>query len=106
VSHPAAAGGGSGHEPTHAGLVGVGLLTASVAGEVFASPSAAAVLAAIRAVTGPPGCLIVINNYTGERQASERDLPSATPAVQAFLCCAVQASIFDTALQATGCISA
>lgn len=51
-------GGGSGHEPAHAGYVGAGMLAAAVCGEVFASPSAEAVLAAIRAVTGPQGCLL------------------------------------------------
>jgi dihydroxyacetone kinase len=60
-------GGGSGHEPAHAGLVGRGLLTAAVCGEVFASPSVDAVLAAIVAVTGPAGCLLVVKNYTGDR---------------------------------------
>ena len=42
-------GGGSGHEPAHAGFVGKGMLTAAVCGEVFASPSVEAVLAALRA---------------------------------------------------------
>ncbi len=60
-------GGGSGHEPAHAGLVGKGLLTAAVCGDVFASPSVDAVLAAIVAVTGPAGCLLVVKNYTGDR---------------------------------------
>ncbi|MGY2052114.1 dihydroxyacetone kinase subunit DhaK [Methylobacterium sp. JK268] len=60
-------GGGSGHEPAHAGLVGPGLLTAAVCGDVFASPSVDAVLAAILAVTGPAGCLLVIKNYAGDR---------------------------------------
>lgn len=60
-------GGGSGHEPSHAGLVGAGLLTAAVCGDVFASPSVDAVLAAIVAVTGPAGCLLVVKNYTGDR---------------------------------------
>lgn len=49
------AGGGSGHEPAMAGYVGRGMLAAAVCGEVFASPSEDAVLAAIRAVTGPAG---------------------------------------------------
>ena len=44
------AGGGSGHEPAHAGFVGPGLLTAAVCGEVFASPSVDAVFAAIMAL--------------------------------------------------------
>jgi ATP-dependent dihydroxyacetone kinase len=60
-------GGGSGHEPAHAGFVGVGMLTAAVCGEVFASPSVDAVLAGILAVTGPMGCLLVVKNYTGDR---------------------------------------
>ncbi len=46
-------GGGAGHEPAHAGFVGPGMLTAAVCGDVFASPSAAAVLAAIRQVFLP-----------------------------------------------------
>ncbi len=60
-------GGGSGHEPAHAGFVGEGMLTAAVCGEVFASPSVDAVLAGILAVTGPAGCLLIVKNYTGDR---------------------------------------
>jgi dihydroxyacetone kinase len=60
-------GGGSGHEPAHAGYVGPGMLTAAVAGEVFTSPSVDAVLAAIRLVTGSGGCLLIVKNYTGDR---------------------------------------
>jgi len=60
-------GGGSGHEPAHAGFVGTGMLTAAVCGEVFASPSVDAVLAGILAVTGEPGCLLIVKNYTGDR---------------------------------------
>jgi dihydroxyacetone kinase len=60
-------GGGAGHEPAHAGFVGEGLLTAAVSGEVFTSPSVDAVLAAIRAVAGPAGVLLVVKNYTGDR---------------------------------------
>ena len=60
-------GGGSGHEPAHAGFVGKGLLTAAVCGEVFASPSVEAVLAGILAVTGEAGCLLIVKNYTGDR---------------------------------------
>lgn len=60
-------GGGSGHEPAHAGFVGQGLLTAAVCGDVFASPSVDAVLAAILAVTGDAGCLLIVKNYTGDR---------------------------------------
>jgi dihydroxyacetone kinase len=60
-------GGGSGHEPAHAGYVGQGMLTAAVAGEVFTSPSVDAVLAAIRASAGPAGALLIVKNYTGDR---------------------------------------
>ncbi|MEO1470905.1 MAG: dihydroxyacetone kinase subunit DhaK [Pseudomonadota bacterium] len=60
-------GGGSGHEPSHAGFVGQGMLTAAVCGEVFASPSVDAVLAGILAVTGSAGCLLIVKNYTGDR---------------------------------------
>ena len=60
-------GGGSGHEPSHAGFVGKGMLTAAVCGEVFASPSVEAVLAGILAVTGDAGCLLIVKNYTGDR---------------------------------------
>ena len=60
-------GGGSGHEPAHAGFIGEGMLSAAVCGEVFASPSAEMVLQAIRAVAGPAGCLLIIKNYTGDR---------------------------------------
>lgn len=60
-------GGGSGHEPAHAGFVGPGMLTAAVCGDVFASPSVDAVLAGILAVTGEAGCLLIVKNYTGDR---------------------------------------
>ncbi|MBS7456996.1 dihydroxyacetone kinase subunit DhaK [Coralloluteibacterium stylophorae] len=60
-------GGGSGHEPAHAGFVGRGMLTGAIAGEVFASPGVEAVLAAIRACADAPGVLLIIKNYTGDR---------------------------------------
>jgi dihydroxyacetone kinase len=60
-------GGGSGHEPAHAGYVGRGMLSAAVAGEVFTSPSPDAVLAALRATSGPHGALLIVKNYTGDR---------------------------------------
>jgi ATP-dependent dihydroxyacetone kinase len=60
-------GGGSGHEPSHAGFVGKGMLAAAVCGDVFASPSVDAVLAGILAVTGKAGCLLIVKNYTGDR---------------------------------------
>src|SRR5690606_6998663 len=60
-------GGGSGHEPAHAGYVGPGMLSAAVVGDVFTSPSTDAVLAGIRAVAGPAGALLIVKNYTGDR---------------------------------------
>ncbi|GBQ14337.1 dihydroxyacetone kinase subunit DhaK [Swaminathania salitolerans] len=60
-------GGGSGHEPAHAGFVGKGMLTGAVCGALFASPGVDAILAAICAVTGEAGCLLVVKNYTGDR---------------------------------------
>ncbi|XP_024991779.1 putative 3,4-dihydroxy-2-butanone kinase isoform X3 [Cynara cardunculus var. scolymus] len=60
-------GGGSGHEPAHAGFVGDGMLTAAICGDIFASPPVASILAGIRAVTGPMGCLLIVKNYTGDR---------------------------------------
>jgi len=60
-------GGGSGHEPAHAGYVGEGMLTAAIAGDVFTSPSVDAVLAAIRAAAGPKGAVLIVKNYTGDR---------------------------------------
>lgn len=60
-------GGGSGHEPAHAGYVGEGMLTAAICGDVFASPPVDSILAGIRAVTGPMGCLLIVKNYTGDR---------------------------------------
>src|SRR6266446_2870903 len=47
-------GGGSGHEPAHAGYVGKGMLSAAIAGEVFTSPSSDTVFSAIQAVAGKP----------------------------------------------------
>ncbi|XP_017694439.1 PREDICTED: triokinase/FMN cyclase [Lepidothrix coronata] len=62
-------GGGSGHEPAHAGYVGKGMLTGVVAGAVFTSPSVGSVLAAIRvlAQAGAVGILLIVKNYTGDR---------------------------------------
>ena len=60
-------GGGSGHEPAHAGYVGAGMLTAAVAGDVFTSPSVDVILEGIRAVTGRAGAVLIVKNYTGDR---------------------------------------
>jgi len=60
-------GGGSGHEPAHAGYIGAGMLSAAVAGEVFTSPDTDSIFAGIKAVAGKPGALLVVKNYTGDR---------------------------------------
>ena len=59
-------GGGSGHEPTHGGYVGTGMLDAAVAGDVFTSPTPDAVYEAIKAVDSGQGVFLVIKNYTGD----------------------------------------
>jgi dihydroxyacetone kinase len=60
-------GGGSGHEPAHAGYIGEGMLDAAVIGEVFTSPDSDSVFAAIKAVAGRAGAVLVVKNYTGDR---------------------------------------
>lgn len=59
-------GGGSGHEPSHGGFVGYGMLDAAVCGEVFTSPTPDQVYEAIKEVNGENGVLLVIKNYTGD----------------------------------------
>ncbi|KAJ1650298.1 hypothetical protein IWQ61_008864 [Dispira simplex] len=60
-------GGGSGHEPTHAGFVGPGMLSAAVAGQVFASPSSSQILCALHRCASPRhGTLVIVKNYTGD----------------------------------------
>lgn len=63
-------GGGSGHEPSHAGWIGAGMLSGAILGGIFASPSVSAVLASIRAAASTnnnKGVLLVVKNYTGDR---------------------------------------
>lgn len=59
-------GGGSGHEPAHAGFVGKGMLDAAVCGDVFASPSQIQVYQAIKSCDNPNGVLLIIKNYSGD----------------------------------------
>ncbi|WP_080873330.1 dihydroxyacetone kinase subunit DhaK [Oceanobacillus timonensis] len=59
-------GGGSGHEPAHAGYVGKGMLDAAVVGEVFTSPTPDQIFEAIKAVDQGNGVLLVVKNYTGD----------------------------------------
>ena len=59
-------GGGSGHEPMHAGLVGVGMLDAACPGQVFTSPTPDQMLAAAQAVDSGAGVLFIVKNYEGD----------------------------------------
>ena len=59
-------GGGSGHEPAHAGFVGFGMLDAAVCGDVFASPSTVQVYNGIKAVASSKGVLMIVKNYSGD----------------------------------------
>jgi dihydroxyacetone kinase-like protein len=59
-------GGGSGHEPLHAGLVGQGMLDAACPGQVFTSPTPDQMIAAAEAVDTGAGCLFVVKNYEGD----------------------------------------
>jgi dihydroxyacetone kinase-like protein len=64
-------GGGSGHEPMHAGFVGKGMLDAACPGEVFTSPTPDQIEAATLAVDGGAGVLHIVKNYTGDRMNFE-----------------------------------
>lgn len=59
-------GGGSGHEPSHAGFVGKGMLSAAVCGDVFTSPTVDQVYEGIKAANKGAGVFLVIKNYTGD----------------------------------------
>jgi dihydroxyacetone kinase-like protein len=59
-------GGGSGHEPMHAGFVGMGMLDAACAGEVFTSPTPDQMLGAAKNVDGGAGVLYIVKNYSGD----------------------------------------
>ncbi|MCI2840167.1 dihydroxyacetone kinase subunit DhaK [Staphylococcus hominis] len=59
-------GGGSGHEPAHAGYVANGMLDAAVCGEVFTSPTPDKILDAIKAVDTGDGVLLIVKNYAGD----------------------------------------
>jgi len=59
-------GGGSGHEPAHAGFIGEGMLDVAVCGDIFASPTQIQVYKAIREAAGDKGTLLIIKNYSGD----------------------------------------
>lgn len=95
-------GGGSGHEPAHAGYVGEGMLSAAVAGNVFASPSPDRILEGIHLANTGKGVLLVIKNYSGDimnfsmaQELAEMDnIPVRTVVVRDDV--AVQDSTFST----------
>lgn len=59
-------GGGSGHEPLHAGFVGRGMLDAACPGQIFTSPTPDQVVAAMQSVDSGAGCLLIVKNYEGD----------------------------------------
>jgi len=83
-------GGGSGHEPAHAGFVGEGMLDAAVCGDVFASPSIMQVFSAIKSNRSESGVLLIIKNYSGD--------------VMNFESAAAMAEDFDTKVE-TVCVN-
>src|SRR5690349_16184575 len=92
-------GGGSGHEPLHAGFVGYGMLDAACPGQVFTSPTPDQMLAAAQAVDSGAGVLFVVKNYSGdlmnfEMAAEMCDVRNATIIVNDDV--AVQDSSFTT----------
>jgi len=64
-------GGGSGHEPLHAGFVGTGMLDAACPGQVFTSPTPDQIVDAAQAVAGDAGVLFIVKNYAGDRMNFE-----------------------------------
>ena len=59
-------GGGSGHEPLHAGFVGIGMLDAACPGQAFTSPTPDQMAEAAAAVDAGAGCLFIVKNYEGD----------------------------------------
>jgi phosphoenolpyruvate---glycerone phosphotransferase subunit DhaK len=62
-------GSGSGHEPAHVMAVGPGMLDAACPGDVFAAPPTDYVYETVKLLNSPKGCLLLVNNYTGDRMA-------------------------------------
>src|SRR2546425_263968 len=76
-------GGGSGHEPLHAGFVGRGMLDAACPGQVFTSPTPDQMVAAVEAVETGSGCLFIVKNYEGDAMNFQM---AADPAGSASSC--------------------
>lgn len=101
-------GGGSGHEPLHAGFVGQGMLDAACAGAIFTSPVPDQILHATRAVDGGAGVLYIVKNYTGDimnfeiaaELAADAGIEVATVVVDDDI--AVQDSLYTAGRRGTG----
>ena len=92
-------GGGSGHEPLHGGFVGLGMLDAACPGQVFTSPTPDQMLAAIEAVDGGAGTLLIVKNYEGDVMNFEMAAEMADGEVMTVLTnddVAVEDSTFST----------
>ena len=98
-------GGGSGHEPLHAGYVGFGMLDAAVCGEIFTSPTPDQILAATEAVDTGEGVLYLVKNYTGDVMNFELAAELATSAVETVIIAddvAVEDSTYTAGRRGTG----
>jgi dihydroxyacetone kinase-like protein len=102
-------GGGSGHEPMHGGLVGLGMLDAACAGEVFTSPVPDQMMAATKEVDGGAGVLHIVKNYTGDvmnfEMAAELAAAEAGTEVQSVVVdddVAVQDSLYTAGRRGVG----
>ena len=92
-------GGGSGHEPLHAGFVGQGMLDAACPGQVFTSPTPDQMLAAMQAVDGGAGTLLIVKNYEGDVMNFEMAAEMAGGPIQRLLTnddVAVDGSLYTT----------
>lgn len=78
-------GGGSGHEPLHAGFVGLGMLDAACPGQVFTSPTPDQMIAAAAAVDGGAGCLFIVKNYEGDVMNFEMAREMADGAIETVI---------------------
>ena len=102
-------GGGSGHEPLHGGFVGLGMLDAACAGEVFTSPVPDQILAATQEVDAGAGVLHLVKNYTGDvmnfEMAAERAAAAADVEVVSVVTnddVAVQDSLYTAGRRGVG----
>jgi len=98
-------GGGSGHEPLHGGFVGLGMLDAACAGEVFTSPTPDQMMAATSAVDGGAGVLHIVKNYTGDVMNFEMAAEMSDAKVQAVVTnddVAVQDSLYTAGRRGVG----